>query len=103
MVVGIGYRVNSIRIRGLAQWAAWRTRDLTPVRIVETDQYWKERLSALLEGEDLVFSPVALRYFSNHSVKISFRLLTRIIASPLQTEDWQATPTEECSPCMYFF
>lgn len=53
IIVGTGYRVDSDRIKGLAQWAAWRTRDLTPVRREETEQYWKERLSALLEGEGL--------------------------------------------------
>jgi predicted alpha/beta superfamily hydrolase len=52
MIVGIGYKVDSDRIRGLIQWAAWRTRDLTPVRREEIEQYWKERLSALLEGEE---------------------------------------------------
>lgn len=53
MIVGIGYKVDSDRSRGLAQWAAWRTRDFTPVRREEIEQYWKERLSALLEGEEL--------------------------------------------------
>lgn len=53
MIVGFGYRVDSNWIRGLAQWAAWRTRDLMPVHKVETKQNWKDRLSALLEGEDL--------------------------------------------------
>jgi predicted alpha/beta superfamily hydrolase len=53
VIVGIGYKTDSDRIRGLTQWAAWRTRDLTPVRRVEIEQYWNERLSALLEGEDL--------------------------------------------------
>jgi predicted alpha/beta superfamily hydrolase len=52
IIVGVGYKIDSDRIRGLAQWASWRTRDLTPVRSEETEQYWKERLSALLDGED---------------------------------------------------
>ena len=53
LVVGVGYKVHRDRIRGLAQWAAWRTRDLTPVRSEDTEQYWMERLRALLQGEDL--------------------------------------------------
>jgi predicted alpha/beta superfamily hydrolase len=53
MIVGIGYRVDFDRIRGLVQWAVWRTRDLTPVHNVEIDRFWKEKLSALLKGEEL--------------------------------------------------
>jgi predicted alpha/beta superfamily hydrolase len=53
IIVGVGYKVDSDRIRGLAEWAAWRTRDLTPERSEETEQFWKEKLSALLEGETL--------------------------------------------------
>jgi predicted alpha/beta superfamily hydrolase len=51
IVVGVGYKIDRDRIRGLAQWAAWRTRDLTLERSEATEQYWKERLSALLQGE----------------------------------------------------
>ena len=51
VIIGVGYRVDSDRIRGLAQWGAWRTRDLTPVRREEIERYWEERLTALLEGE----------------------------------------------------
>lgn len=51
VIVGIGYKVNEDRVRGLAEWAAWRTRDLTPERREETEQFWKEKLSALLGGE----------------------------------------------------
>jgi len=53
IIVGVGYKVSEERMRGLAEWAAWRTRDLTPVRREETEQFWKEKLSALLGGEDL--------------------------------------------------
>jgi predicted alpha/beta superfamily hydrolase len=53
IIVGVGYKTDSDRIRGLAQWAAWRTRDLTPVRSEETEQYWEGELAALLEGEEL--------------------------------------------------
>jgi len=52
ILVGIGYKVNEDRMRGLAEWAAWRTRDLTPERREETEQFWKEKLSTLLGGED---------------------------------------------------
>jgi predicted alpha/beta superfamily hydrolase len=53
LVVGVGYKLDQDRIRGLAQWAAWRARDLTPVRREETELFWKERLGALVPGEDL--------------------------------------------------
>jgi len=53
VIVGVGYKTDSDRIRGLVQWAAWRTRDLTPVRREAVEQYWNERLSALLGGEEL--------------------------------------------------
>jgi len=54
VIVGIGYKLNDDRIRGLAEWAAWRTRDLTPERKEETERLWKVELSAILEGEDVV-------------------------------------------------
>jgi len=53
VIVGVGYKTDSDRIRGLVQWAAWRTRDLTPVRREAVEQYWNERLSAILGGEAL--------------------------------------------------
>jgi uncharacterized protein len=53
LVVGVGYRTDDDRIRGLAQWAAWRNRDLTPARDEESERYWRERLAALLGGEEL--------------------------------------------------
>jgi hypothetical protein len=53
VIVGVGYKTDKDRIRGLTQWAAWRTRDLTPVHQEEIERYWKERLSVLLEGENL--------------------------------------------------
>jgi predicted alpha/beta superfamily hydrolase len=51
VIVGVGYRLDDDRIRGLAEWAAWRTRDLTPVRNDETERFWQEKLSTLIEGE----------------------------------------------------
>jgi predicted alpha/beta superfamily hydrolase len=53
MIVGVGYQVDDDRLRGLAQWAAWRTRDLLPERRDKTEEYWQERLSALLGGEEI--------------------------------------------------
>lgn len=52
IVVGIGYKVDSDRIRGLGEWAVLRTRYLTPERREETNKYWNERLSPLLGGKD---------------------------------------------------
>jgi len=51
IIAGIGYRVGEDRMIGLAQWAAWRTRDFTPVRDEETEQFWKKRLSAIIGSE----------------------------------------------------
>jgi uncharacterized protein len=39
IVVGIGYP-----IRNMADWAAWRTRDLTPASDTATDNYWNRQL-----------------------------------------------------------
>jgi predicted alpha/beta superfamily hydrolase len=52
VVVGIGYKVDSDRIAGLADWAIWRTHDLTPERDEEVERFWKERLSDQLDGVD---------------------------------------------------
>jgi predicted alpha/beta superfamily hydrolase len=51
IIVGIGYKVDQDRMLGLAQWAALRTRDLTPVRNEKTEGYWKKTLSAILGKE----------------------------------------------------
>ncbi len=53
LIVGVGYQVDRERIKGLAQWAAWRTRDLTPGNRMEVDQFWGEKLSRLMGGEAL--------------------------------------------------
>jgi predicted alpha/beta superfamily hydrolase len=53
VIVGIGYGIDNDRITGLAEWAAWRTRDLTPVRSAETERLWEGRLSALMEGHEI--------------------------------------------------
>jgi hypothetical protein len=53
VIVGIGYQVHDDRFRGLAQWAAWRTRDLLPERNAKIEAYWKERLSSLMGGEEI--------------------------------------------------
>lgn len=52
IIVGIGYEVDEDRLKGLAQWAAWRTRDLVPERNEKIDIYWKDRISSLLGGEE---------------------------------------------------
>jgi uncharacterized protein len=52
LIAGIGYKLDNDRLRGLAQWAAWRTRDLTPVRNEKTENYWNDALAKLLQGED---------------------------------------------------
>jgi predicted alpha/beta superfamily hydrolase len=53
IIVGIGYKLNRDRIKGLVQWAAWRTRDYTPVRRLDIDKYWIELLSEL-SGDEIV-------------------------------------------------
>lgn len=53
VAVGIGYKLEEDRIIGLAQWAAWRTCDLTPVRKEETERQWEDRLSALTGGRHI--------------------------------------------------
>jgi hypothetical protein len=65
MIVGIGYQVDKDRLRGLAQWAAWRTRDLLPERSEESEKYWKERLSALLGGEEILVQSGGASLFLN--------------------------------------
>lgn len=53
LIVGVGYKLDPDRMMGLAQWAAWRTRDFTPVRSLETEQGWQERLAGLLGGKQM--------------------------------------------------
>ena len=53
LIVGIGYQVDDNRLRGLAQWAAWRTRDLTPERSEKIEAYWQNRLSSFMGGEEI--------------------------------------------------
>lgn len=52
IIVGIGYEVDEDRFKGLAQWAAWRTRDLLPERSEKIEAYWQERLSPFMGGEE---------------------------------------------------
>lgn len=42
VVIGIGYK-----IKDLSDWAAWRTRDLTPTNVPAVDSGWAKRLSGL--------------------------------------------------------
>lgn len=53
VIVGIGYQVDDDRLKGLAQWSAWRTRDLLPERREKIEEYWQERLSPLMGGEEI--------------------------------------------------
>ncbi len=56
VIIGIGYELDPDRLTGLAQWAAWRVRDLTPVHSEETEQAWKVRLAAQLKAPEIVVS-----------------------------------------------
>jgi hypothetical protein len=49
IVVGIGYQ-----IKGMEDWGAWRTRDLTPVTDVETEENWEKILTNLSGRSDIV-------------------------------------------------
>jgi hypothetical protein len=51
LIVGIGYRLDSDRLKALVQWAVWRTLDLTPIHRAEINHWWEDRLSPLLGGE----------------------------------------------------
>ena len=51
LVVGIGYPIN-----GLEDWAAWRTRDLTPTADPEHDKTWQKTLRRMSGREDIVVS-----------------------------------------------
>lgn len=51
IIVGIGYKVDEDRIKGLAEWAAWRTRDLLPEVEEEVGEFWTRRLSSIM-GND---------------------------------------------------
>lgn len=48
IVVGVGYRTDDDRLKGLAQWGAWRTRDLTPVRRKAAEDWLAGVLSVVL-------------------------------------------------------
>jgi len=49
IIVGIGYLID-----GMEDWAAWRTRDLTPTSDPETDKYWKNLLTGLSGRTNIV-------------------------------------------------
>lgn len=51
LIVGIGYKVDPDRMKGLMQWTMMRTHDLTPVNRTDVDQWWVDRLTPLLVGE----------------------------------------------------
>jgi len=47
VIVGIGYHVDDDPLLGLADWARWRTEDLTPERRPAVEASWTARLSGL--------------------------------------------------------
>jgi predicted alpha/beta superfamily hydrolase len=51
LIAGVGYKVDPDRILALAQWTAWRTRDLTPTRREEAEKYWQRVLGEITGGE----------------------------------------------------
>jgi predicted alpha/beta superfamily hydrolase len=57
IIVGIGYRTTQ-----LADWSAWRTRDLTPTRDPKEERYWQKRLSQMRGTTTAVESGGAARF-----------------------------------------
>jgi uncharacterized protein len=74
LIVGIGYQVDDDRLRGLAQWAAWRMRDLTPERSEKIEAYWQDRLSPFMGGEEIQVQSGGRITFSEPLRKRSFHL-----------------------------
>jgi predicted alpha/beta superfamily hydrolase len=52
VIVGIGYQLDNDRTRGFSQYGLWRTRDLTPIRREEIEQYWSTHPALILPGEN---------------------------------------------------
>ena len=65
LIVGIGYRLDANRLMGLAQWASWRTHDLTPVNRTEIDQWWIERLASFMDSDSIEVHSGGAREFLN--------------------------------------
>ena len=57
IVVGIGYSITD-----MADWAAWRTRDLTPTNDTGTDNYWNRLLTKMTSRKFEVTSGGAPRF-----------------------------------------
>lgn len=57
IIVGIGYRLGQF-----ADWAAWRTRDLTPTRDTAVQRSWEKRLSRMTGKPMTVESGGAARF-----------------------------------------
>jgi uncharacterized protein len=53
VIVGVGYKVDQDNLKGLAQWGAWRTRDLTPVSRPDADQHMQAMISKIPGGQGL--------------------------------------------------
>jgi len=71
IVVGVGYQTDDDRLKGLAQWGAWRTRDLTPVRRKSAEDWLAGVLSAVLPDGNLpVESGEAARFLQALSEEV---------------------------------
>ncbi len=55
VMVGIGYTVDPDNLKGLAQWGAWRTRDLTPVNRPDVDSHMQKVLSKIPGVNEIVY------------------------------------------------
>jgi predicted alpha/beta superfamily hydrolase len=53
ILVGIGYQLDGERIHSLAQWGQWRTRDLTPVRREQVEEFWNSVFTSQLHEVDI--------------------------------------------------
>lgn len=58
--VGIGYQISSFE-----DWAAWRTRDLTPTVREKVEKYWVETLSQMSGRNDIVVQTGGASRFLN--------------------------------------
>ncbi len=63
VIVGIGYSLDDDRLRGLAQYGLWRTRDLTPVRREDVEQNWAKNLARIRPGESIEVKTGAAQQF----------------------------------------
>lgn len=69
IIVGIGYQIND-----MGDWAAWRTRDLTPVNLPRVDSYWADLLERFT-GKHYTVQSGGADKFLNFVVKEVFPLI----------------------------